>query len=136
MAEDSVVDNWSTVSVAIRLRMAELGMSQVLLVVRSGVSKCIVGELVVGRTFRHRSPRTLAAISEALEWHPAHLEFLQQGKIPPEPEQFVRRGSAEMDSWQSEIAARLANIERRIADLDRKLDKASSRRYSVPSRPS
>jgi hypothetical protein len=107
--------------------MQQLSVTQAQLILRSGVSKAIVGELVHGNKVRHRSPRTLEAISEALEWHRDHLEALLQGRTPPELVQPARQPPVEVGSWQDEIATRLATIEQRIVNLDRKIDELSHR---------
>lgn len=120
MTESRVVENWPTVSDAIRLRMRQLGVSQAQVIIRSGLSRAMVGELVRGGTVRHRSPRTLTAMSEALEWHPDHLEYLLQGRIPPtlEGPEVRKRG---IDRWE-ELTERLVSIERHLAEIDRKIN--------------
>jgi transcriptional regulator with XRE-family HTH domain len=104
--------------------MQQLGVSQAQMIIRSGLSKAMVGELVRGSTVRHRSPRTLAAMSEALEWHHDHLESLLQGRIPPTPEgseSSKRLPARGIDRWE-ELTERLISIERRLVEIDRKIN--------------
>jgi transcriptional regulator with XRE-family HTH domain len=119
-----VPENWATVGTAIRLRMQQLGISQSQLIIRSGLSKAMVGELIHGKTIRHRSPRTLIAMSEALEWHPDHLASLLQGKVPPERGEPANEPSRPADPWQ-QIEARLTNLEKLLVSVDRKIDTLS-----------
>ncbi|MDX3663953.1 helix-turn-helix domain-containing protein [Streptomyces sp. ID05-26A] len=79
MAED-----WSAVAEAINARANELALKQKEIAERSGVSHAIVREIQQGRIKRRRSPRTLEALSIALDWHPEHLSAVLQGKRPPE----------------------------------------------------
>ncbi|TWP45822.1 hypothetical protein FKR81_38290 [Lentzea tibetensis] len=79
MAED-----WSAVAEAINARAGELALKQKEIAERSGVSHAIVREIQQGRIERRRNPRTLEALSIALDWHPQHLSAVLQGKQPPE----------------------------------------------------
>lgn len=117
MIEDRVEANWSTVTDAIRLRMQQLGLSQAQIIVRSQVSKAIVGELVNGSHVRRRSPRTLAALSEALEWHPDHLECLTQGKVPPSPGEPRESSLVVADPWR-EVIERLDGIAQQLTAIE------------------
>jgi hypothetical protein len=104
--------------------MQQLGVSQMQVIIRSGLSKGMVGELVRGGVVRHRSPRTLAAMSEALEWDRDHLESLLQGRIPPTPEDSdnsERTPARGLDRWE-ELTERLVSIERRLVEIDRKIN--------------
>ncbi|MGZ3140954.1 helix-turn-helix domain-containing protein [Lentzea chajnantorensis] len=76
-------EDWSSVAEAINARADELAMKQKELAERSGVSLAIVREIQQGRIERRRNPRTLEALSIALEWHPQHLIAVLQGKTPP-----------------------------------------------------
>ncbi|GAA3652603.1 hypothetical protein GCM10022267_43640 [Lentzea roselyniae] len=80
-----MAENWSAVAEAMNARAAELALKQKELAERSGVSLAIVREMQQGKIQRRRNPRTLEALSIALDWHPKHLISVLQGKTPPEP---------------------------------------------------
>lgn len=82
--EAHVAEDWSAVAEAINARANELALKQKEIAERSGVSHAIVREIQQGRIQRRRSPRTLEALSIALDWHPEHLSAVLQGKRPPE----------------------------------------------------
>ena len=67
-------EDWAAVATAMTQRVHELGWRQRELAERSGVSQAIVRELQHHTVERRRSPRTLAALSTALGWHPSHLQ--------------------------------------------------------------
>lgn len=77
-------EDWSAAAEAINTRSAELALKQKELAERSGVSLAIVREIQQGRIQRKRNPRTLEALSIALDWHPQHLTAVLQGKTPPD----------------------------------------------------
>jgi predicted transcriptional regulator len=79
-----VKEDWSAVAEAINARAAELALKQKELAEKSGVSLAIVREIQQGRIQRRRNPRTLEALSIALDWHPQHLTAVLQGKTPQE----------------------------------------------------
>jgi hypothetical protein len=109
-------ENWFAVGMAIRVHMEQIDISQTQLIERSGLSKAIVGELTHAKVVRHRSPRTLAAMSEALGWHRDHLQSLLHGKQPPAAPKKAARTIVEADTL-CEILTRLRNIERRFDEL-------------------
>lgn len=82
--EAHVAEDWSAVAEAINARAGELALKQKEIAERSGVSHAIVREIQQGRIERRRNPRTLEALSIALDWHPQHLSAVLQGKQPPE----------------------------------------------------
>ncbi|RKT53015.1 helix-turn-helix domain-containing protein [Saccharothrix australiensis] len=77
-------ENWSAVAEAVNARAAELALKQRELAEKSGVSLAIVREIQQGRIERRRNPRTLEALSIALDWHPQHLTAVLKGQSPPE----------------------------------------------------
>ncbi|RAS68467.1 Xre family transcriptional regulator [Lentzea atacamensis] len=79
-----MTEDWSAVAEAINARANELTLKQKEIAERSGVSLAIVREIQQDRIQRRRSPRTLEALSIALDWHPEHLSAVLQGKRPPE----------------------------------------------------
>jgi transcriptional regulator with XRE-family HTH domain len=68
----------------VNYRAAELGLKQRELAERSGVSLAIVREIQQDKVHRNRNPRTLEALSVALQRHPQHLTAVLAGKIPPD----------------------------------------------------
>jgi len=95
--------------------MSELDITQRTLIKRSGLSKAVVREIQHHVAERRRSPRTLEALSVALEWPPGHLLALSRGEVPSE-NVVVRELAAES------FSTRLAGIERSLDELHRKLD--------------
>lgn len=65
--------DWDAVAAAIQARLGELDMTQADLAARAGVAPETVRELRTNLHPRRRSPRTLAALSEALGWPADHL---------------------------------------------------------------
>src|SRR5258708_633525 len=78
MAEAPAVGPWAKAADAMRVRMDELGLTQFELAARSGVSLATIREVLHGRP-RQRSPRLLAAVSEALGWPADRLASLLRG---------------------------------------------------------
>ncbi|HEY1570295.1 MAG TPA: hypothetical protein VGG05_03050 [Pseudonocardiaceae bacterium] len=102
--------SWVAVAVAINRRMVELDRKQSEVVRRSGLARQAVGEIQYNTIQPRRSPRTLEAISRALNWHPGHLTAVLEGRTPPElGEPFVR--SAE------DVTGRLAAIDYRLHEI-------------------
>jgi transcriptional regulator with XRE-family HTH domain len=79
-----VGENWTAVAREVNSRATSLGLKQRELAERSGVSAAIVREIQQGRIHRRRNPRTLEALSIALQWHPQHLTAVLAGIKPPE----------------------------------------------------
>ncbi|WP_418155286.1 helix-turn-helix domain-containing protein [Actinoalloteichus caeruleus] len=78
MAED-----WVAVAYAVNARARELSLKQKEIADKSGVSLAIVREIQQARIERRRNPRTLEALSLALDWHPRHLTAILHGETPP-----------------------------------------------------
>lgn len=112
--------DWQAVSDAIKARLIELDMTQAELTHRAGVALETVRELQLNLRSRRRSPRTLAAVSEALGWPSDHLASIGDGQRPSDPD----AGDpvlAELDAIKdvlTGITTRLDTIERRLADGD------------------
>ncbi len=109
-AEEWVTEDWAAVSRAITERMAELPMKQADLITRSRVSKAIVAEIQHNTVQRHRGERTLVALSEALGWHPNHLDAILKGHTPP------RVGDPVVNS-DKDVPGRLAVIEHELRQI-------------------
>jgi transcriptional regulator with XRE-family HTH domain len=110
-----VEDDWAAVARAINERASELGLSQRDLIERSRLSKAVVGEIARNEAPRRRSPRTLEALSTALDWHPQHLSAVLVGEVPPAVGDPVYR--------PNDVPARLAAIERQLRDINSQLTK-------------
>jgi transcriptional regulator with XRE-family HTH domain len=79
-----VVEDWAAVAGAITARMRELRMTQLDLAARAHVSPATIRELQNNRASRRRYPRTLAALSEALDWPAVRLQNVLLG-VQDEP---------------------------------------------------
>jgi transcriptional regulator with XRE-family HTH domain len=79
-----VGDNWAAVAREVNSRAAELQLKQRELAERSGVSLAIVREIQQGKIHRRRNPRTLEALSVALERPPQYLSAVLEGRTRPE----------------------------------------------------
>ena len=83
--------NWAAVARAVSERMDELGMSQMDLVRRSGVSDATIRRLTRGDD-RYGFRRTsLAAVSKALGWRPDALTAISRGEDPPRTVDYLDR---------------------------------------------
>lgn len=116
------VMNWSAVAEAVNTRLRELGLTQVELAQRSQVSVATIRQVQTpGGPVRRRNPRTLQALSEALEWSPDHLEAVAAGRDVDDDadrDDPVVRDLREVKGALSAITDRLDAIERRLADAD------------------
>jgi hypothetical protein len=111
-----VTDDWAAVADAINQRKAELDLSQRELIDRSQLSKGIVGELQNNKAQRRRSPRTLEALSLALDWHPNHLAAVLAGRTPPRVGDPVPRSD-------DDVPGRLTVIEHYLQQLLNRADR-------------
>lgn len=78
-------DDWGSVAREVNSRAAQLGLNQKELAARSGVSLATVREIQQAKIRRRRNPRTLEALSIALQRQPRYLMAVLDGKPPPEP---------------------------------------------------
>lgn len=114
--------DWAAVAAAIQARLAELDMTQAELAARAGVALMTVRELQHNLAARRRSPRTLAAVSEALGWPSDHLTRILEGErvANPDADDPVL---AELEAVRADLVSvveRLDAIERRLGiDADR-----------------
>ncbi len=108
--------DWDAVARAINERMTRVDVSPTELASRSGVSAETIRELRNNLRPRRRSPRTLAAISEALGWKAEHLSEVLVGSGAGETgEQAVSAAEfAELRDVVAELADRVGAIERRL----------------------
>jgi hypothetical protein len=119
-----VTEDWAAVSRAITDRMAELPLTQRRLIERSRVSKAIVGEIQHNTVQRHRSERTLVALSQALDWHPNHLDAILKGYPPP------RIGDPVVAS-DKDVPSRLTVIENELRRITAQLERIDSTNHRL-----
>ena len=77
-----MIRDWAAVAAAMKVRLAELDMTQAELVQRSGLAPMTIRELLHNTAERRRSPQTLAALSEALGWPTGYLQAIAEGRDP------------------------------------------------------
>lgn len=103
-------EDWAAVTREVNRRAAALGLRQKDLAERSGVSLAIIREIQQNKTQRRRNPRTLEALSVALQWHPQHLGAVLAGIKPPD-------ASSESAPPGDPVAAALESVVREIRGL-------------------
>ncbi|TDC94023.1 XRE family transcriptional regulator [Saccharopolyspora aridisoli] len=106
--------DWDAVATAINTRLAELDLTQRELAERSGVSTATLRQLQNNYEPRRRSPRLLAAISEALRWPSDHLAQVLEGESPEE-EADLRAEVARLRKDVAELRERLGVLEEKQA---------------------
>ena len=114
--------DWPAVAEAINRRLRELDLTQLELAQRSQVSVATIRQLQ-GRSTeaRRRHPRTLRALSEALQWSPDHLEAVADGRDPsadPDRDDPVVAELQDVKDALAAITVRLDGIEQRLAADD------------------
>ena len=113
-------ENWAAVGEAVSRRMDERGILPRQLVKRARVAPATL-QLIRHHPGSHRhSPRTLEAISIALDWPPDYLDNVLYGRPQPgEPEQVA--GDASLQSRVSALEQLLHKIgvilEQRLGDV-------------------
>ena len=117
-ADDARGDgDWAAVASALNARVATLRMTQLDLAAKSGVSPATIREIQHNNRPRRRYGRTLAALSEALDWPAGHLDAVLAGRpTPAEPATF---GADEPVLEQLRaIREELSGIRQRLGDLE------------------
>ncbi|TDD03114.1 XRE family transcriptional regulator [Saccharopolyspora terrae] len=74
-----MADDWAAVAKAISARLEELGMTQLDAAAKSKVAPATIRELQYNKVPRRRNPRTLEALSEALDWPADYLSNVLAG---------------------------------------------------------
>lgn len=113
--------DWDAVGAAIRARMVEIDMTQADLAARAGVAMMTVRELQQNLKTRRRSPRTMAAVSEALGWPADQLARILDGHQPAASADEGDPVVAELDELKADLHAivrRIDAIERRLGPED------------------
>ena len=121
-----MTEDWSAVARAINDRTTELAMRQKELAERSGVSLAIVREIQQGKIQRRRNPRTLEALSIALEWHPQHLSDLLRGAKPQAATGGVVPAEDPIVPLLNTIIREIRGLRAQLGTLTNRLDSAKS----------
>lgn len=121
-------EDWSAVAEAINARAGELALKQKELAERSGVSLAIVREIQQGKIERRRNPRTLEALSIALDWHPRHLTAVLHGKPPPETDSTVTAVDDPVIPLLNTIIRELRGVRTQLGALTSRLDEGDRRK--------
>lgn len=121
-------EDWSAVAEAMNSRATELALKQKEIAERSGVSLAIVREMQQGKIQRRRNPRTLEALSIALNWHPQHLSAVLQGKTPPEAEPAEPAATDPLVPLLNTIIRELRGLRAQVGTLTSRIDEESRRK--------
>lgn len=107
--------DWDAVAAAISTRMDELEMTQQQLAGRAGVSLQTVRELQHNLVPRKRTPRTLEAMSTALNLPKHHLGTVLEG------------GDSTARTVEAPTASEMSDVKRQLAEVTERLGKIESR---------
>ena len=121
-------EDWSAVAEAVNARAAELALKQRELAEKSGVSLAIVREIQQGRIQRRRNPRTLEALSIALDWHPQHLTAVLTGQNPPEADPTAAAVDNPVIPLLNTIIREIRGLRAQLGTLTNRLDDESRRK--------
>jgi transcriptional regulator with XRE-family HTH domain len=118
--------DWAAVASAINARVATLRMTQLDLAAKSGVSPATIREIQHNNRPRRRYGRTLAALSEALDWPADHLDAVLAGRptTPTEPAT-PSPGDPVLDQLRA-IREELTAIRQRLTDLEAALGRPAA----------
>lgn len=112
--------DWEAVGKSISQRLDELGMTQLELASTSGVAPATIREIQYTKLVRRRSPRTLAALSEALKWPPSYLDQVLRGDVAkPHADEANDPVLAELNAIHQQLQSlreRVGSLERRLGD--------------------
>ncbi|MBE9375589.1 helix-turn-helix domain-containing protein [Saccharopolyspora sp. HNM0983] len=97
--------DWRTVGRTVTARMKELGLRQRDVADKADVGLSTVQELANGKV-RERNPKTLMAISNALEWPSGKIAAIARGK-PGEVESTLEERVAALETELAEVVRRL-----------------------------
>jgi transcriptional regulator with XRE-family HTH domain len=126
-AQNGTDQQWAAVASAINARVAELRMTQLDLAAKSGVSPATIREIQHNQRPRRRYGRTLAALSEALGWPPAHLDAVLNGSDLGPSNVQVKAEDPVLDELHA-IRAELTGIRQRLAELEAAAGKTPAER--------
>lgn len=111
-----MASDWTAVATAINTRLAELGLKQAELSARSRVSTAMLREIQNPDRYpsRPRHPRTLEAISVALNWPATHLTEVLNGNDGADDESGLTAEVRSMRAELDELRERMATLEERV----------------------
>ncbi|MEU4743098.1 hypothetical protein AB0G02_21900 [Actinosynnema sp. NPDC023658] len=121
-------EDWSAVAAAVNARATELALKQRELAEKSGVSLAIVREIQQGRIQRRRNPRTLEALSIALDWHPQHLTAVLTGQNPPEADVTAAQADNPVIPLLNTIIREIRGLRAQLGTLTNRLDDETRRK--------
>ena len=109
--------DWAAVASAINARIATLRMTQLDLAAKSGVSPATIREIQHNNQPRRRYGRTLAALSEALDWPADYLDAVLAGRSPTVEPAAPAAGDPVLEQLRA-IREELHEIKQRLGDLE------------------
>jgi hypothetical protein len=117
--EADVTEDWPAVARAISDRMTGLPATQIEVAARAGISLTTLRELQLNSHPRRRRPQTLAAVSAALGWPPAHLAMILRGAQPSR--RTSETGGLALERRLRLIRHELAVLRERVGRIERRL---------------
>jgi transcriptional regulator with XRE-family HTH domain len=117
-------EDWTAVSREVNRRATTLGMRQKDLADRSGVSLAIIREIQQNKTHRRRNPRTLEALSVALQWHPQHLGAVLAGIKPPDAAPDATPPADPVAAALESVVRELRGLRAQVGTLTRRIEAA------------
>jgi transcriptional regulator with XRE-family HTH domain len=115
--EVSVGDNWAAVAEAIRVRVADLGITQKELVTRSGVSESTIRQLQNNYGPRKRNRHTLEDLSRGLGWPDYYLGRL----LDDTPTSAPTETSGSVQAEIADLRGQMVDLARRVEALEHDL---------------
>ena len=130
-------EDWAAVAREVNGRAASLGLRQKDLAERSGVSLAIIREIQQNKTQRRRNPRTLEALSVALQWHPQHLGSVLGGIKPPDAGPELASPADPVAAALESMVKEIRGLRAQVGTLTRRVESAIEHggRKDVRSRP-
>lgn len=117
-------EDWAAVAREVNRRADSLGLRQKDMAERSGVSLAIIREIQQNKTQRRRNPRTLEALSVALQWHPQHLGAVLAGIKPPDAAPASVPAGDPVAAALESVVRELRGLRAQIGTLTRRLEAA------------
>lgn len=120
-----MADDWAAVATAISNRLDELGMTQLDAAAKSKVSPATIRELQYNKMPRRRNPRTLEALSLALEWPGDYLHRVLVGEA----------AAPHSDEAADPILRKLDDVLDELHDLKTRVEAVEQRQAAEGERP-
>lgn len=115
-------EDWAAVAREVNRRADSLGLRQKDIAERSGVSLAIIREIQQNKTQRRRNPRTLEALSVALQWHPQHLSAVLAGIEPPDAVSESARPADPVAAALDTVIREIRGLRAQIGTLTRRIE--------------